>query len=198
MNCKINNQSFRSRKEFRDFIKRSRNINYLPDALYNYVEYPSSSLKFTIKKPKYTTNSIESLEKNISKPVIDIDDYEDTKVKFLTENDKADGWNIIPSKKDYFFLETKLCYLPSYLWKRIKSHNYDNKEVGYTVKDNKTYYFVYKTDMDEQLKEIYEILANYPRLQLDKLRNLVEEVLKHDSTFSDSWLLIKSKKILGM
>ena len=172
-----------------------KNMNYM-ELLENYLEYPHKNLKFNYTSSEITNASIikDSLEsdKNVK---FTIDGREIKKAKFLSENEKADGWEQQFSRTKQFskFLQTNLHFLPEHLWSTLTPFYSDTVLVGYKTRDNNIYYFIHNADTDTTSWDLYNAIKN--RNNIDKVQ--VKEFLNYfDEKGIESWLTIRAKEYL--
>jgi hypothetical protein len=160
-------------------FKKFQNMEYL-DILDNYMEYPSKNIKFSTDQH--------------------------SKIKFLSENDKASGWNQLyrNSKKSSKFLQTNLHYLPESVWPRLKefTDKTSNSVVGYKTSEQNINYFVHKADTDDVTRELFnEINLNTLSISKGNLTDKSKEnIIKLNSFLIEkgieSWLTIRATKVL--
>ena len=164
--------------------KRRPNYHYLwkmeyLDILDNYLSYPNNNLKFSIKKG------------------------DKTKFNFLSEEDKAFGWNqnFSKNRKLSKFLQCNLHHLPEHLWDNLRPVIHEEITVGYKVSDNNINFFVHKADSDNISKELYK------EITLDKCHNnfrIDEELYNKVKSLNDqlidrgieSWMTIRASALL--
>ena len=157
-------------------------MNYL-EILDHYMEYPSKNLRFNVT----------------------VDD-EKRKVKFLTEEDKAFGWNqtFSKNKKASKFLQTNLHYLPEHLWDDLVPFvdQTAGSLVGYRVRDGNINFFVHKADSDSLSRELYDEInmkklapcwGNISEESKTKIKRLNDYLIERGI---DSWLTIRATKLL--
>lgn len=168
--------------------KELSNMPYM-EILEHYIQYPNNNLKFT--HTNFVCKNTSTIPGKNSGPI----EMEVTKSKFLSEEEKADGWRqVFPSHVKYRkFLQTNLHHLPPHLWGKIKPF-YDNKVlVGYKVNDNSMNFFIHIADTDEISKKLFnEVYSKNPNIET--LKELVGSL---DIRGIDSWLIIKANKMIN-
>jgi hypothetical protein len=125
-------------------------------------------------------------------------EYEE--VKYLTQNDLAEGWQqIIPrsNKKNFInHFSITLAHLPRHLWTKLKK-NYKKIDNEFTspfkmIKDGLTRYTIIESNQDYLMLDIYEELEKlYPNIEL--LQELCEKL---DKSQHSSWLVIVAKNYI--
>jgi len=123
-------------------------------------------------------------------------EYEE--VKYLTQNDLAEGWQqIIPrsNKKNFInHFSITLAHLPRHLWRKLKKTNKVNNELSpyKMIKDGLTRYTIIESNQDYLMINIYEELEKlYPNIEL--LKEFCEEL---DKSQHSSWLVILTKNFI--
>lgn len=164
------------------------NMPYM-EILEHYIQYPQNNLKFT--HTNFVCKNTSVIPGKNSGPI----EMEVGKSKFLTEEEKADGWRqVFPSHVKYRkFLQTNLHHLPSHLWGKIKPF-YDNKVlVGYKVNDNSMNFFIHIADTDEISRKLFnEVSSKNPNIET--LKELVDSL---NVRGIESWLIIKANKMIN-
>ena len=171
-----------------------RNMNYM-ELLENYTEYPQKNLKFNYTSSVVTDKTtIKSSLESDKKAKISTDCREVKKAKFLSEHEKADGWDQEYSKSKKFskFFQTNLHYLPEHLWARLTPFYQEGVNVGSKVKDKNVFYFVHNADTDKTSWELFNAIKS--RYDKDNVKKLVNYF---DEKGIESWLTIRAKKYLG-
>lgn len=115
-------------------------------------------------------------------------------IKYLSQNELAEGYRqIIPRcnfklKKLTNHFSITLCFLPEYLWNKIKYINNNYKSIN----DGLTLYSIVETNQDSIMIQLYnEIKKKIPDILI--LKYLVNEL---DETQYSSWLVIRSNNYL--
>tara|TARA_Y100000991_G_C21973841_1_gene351018 strand:- start:1344 stop:1904 length:561 start_codon:yes stop_codon:yes gene_type:complete len=164
------------------------NMPYM-EILEHYIQYPHNNLKFT--HTNFVCETPSALPGNKGGPA----KMAVAKSKFLTEEEKADGWRqVFPYHVKYRkFLQTNLHHLPPHLWGKMKPF-YDNKVlVGYKAKDNSINFFIHIADTDEISKKLFnEVYSKKPNIET--LKELVGSL---DIRGIESWLIIKANKMIN-
>lgn len=113
-------------------------------------------------------------------------------IKYISQSELAEGYRqIIPTsinKKLINHFSITLCFLPEYLWSRLKYIN-DNYKL---IKDGISTYSIIETNQDELMINLYkEIKKHNPDpLILSHLKNEI------DDTQYSSWLLLRTLNYL--
>ena len=186
----MNNDSSKVKKGFS--YKQLRKMSHM-EMVSNYFEYPQKNLKFK----HHTVNIPES---SVSKNTVNLKNvpmhYSVTQSKFLTEQEKAEGWQQFFSKSSKFskFLQTNLHYLPEHLWDKLVDFREDGIHVGYKVTDNSMTFFVHMADTDSASRELYKELKKSNMYDKQKVQELLNVLTERDI---DSWLTIRAKYYLS-
>lgn len=114
-------------------------------------------------------------------------------IKYISQNDLAEGYRqVMPSgiinKKLINHFSITLCFLPEYLWSKLKYIN-DNYKL---IKDGITTYTIIETNQDELMIKLYNELKKRNPDEL-VLNYLVNEL---DETQHNSWLVIRAQNYL--
>ena len=168
-----------------------RDLNNMPymEILEHYIQYPHNNLKFTHTNLVCKTPS--GVPGSKGGPV----EMEVTKSKFLTEEEKADGWRqVFPSDMKYRkFLQTNLHHLPPHLWGRMNPF-YDNQVlVGYKAKDDAMNFFIHIADTDGISRDLFNEV-NSKNSNIEKVKELVGTLNERGI---ESWLTIKANKMIN-
>ena len=126
--------------------------------------------------------------------VYDIKNNKYNDVKYLSQVELAEGYRqIIPRcnfkvKKSINHFSITLCFLPEYLWNKLKYVNGNYK----SIPDGSTLYSIVETNQDNIMIQLYnEIKKLLPDSLI--LNYLVNEL---DETQHSSWLVIRSNNYL--
>lgn len=136
------------------------------------------------KIPKRKPNHFITYDTNLKK-------Y--TEVKYISQSDLAEGYRqIMPkyiNKKLINHFSITLCFLPEYLWSRLK-YEKDNYKV---IKDGITRYTIIETNQDNIMIQLYKEIK---KLNPDNLvlKYLVNEL---DDSLYNSWLVLRVNKYLN-
>lgn len=183
----MNDSSNKVKKGFS--YKQLRNMSHM-EMVSNYFEYPQKNLKF-----KY-----RSAESSVSKNTVNLNNvpihYSTAQGKFLTEQEKADGWQQKFSRSAKFskFLQTNLHYLPEHLWEKLVDFREDGVHVGYKVRDDSITFFVHLADTDDTSRMLYNELKKNHTCDKQKVQKLLNVLTERDI---DSWLTIRAKSYLN-
>ena len=176
-------------------MRQLKNMGYM-ELLENYIEYPQKNLKFNYISSE--VDNAESLRTSLEtgkKIKFTADGREIKKAKFLSEKDKADGWNqkFSRSKKFSKFFQTNLHYLPEHLWTKLLPFYQETVLVGYKTKDTNVHYFVHNADTDESSWALFNAIKN--RYTMDRER--VQQLLNYfEEKGIESWLTIRAKEYM--
>ena len=115
-------------------------------------------------------------------------------IKYLSQTELAEGFRqVIPNcniklKKLVNHFSITLCFLPEYLWSKLKyiADNYKS------IKDGSTLYSIVETNQDNIMIQLYTEITKYTPDKLI-LNYLINEL---DETQHTSWLVIRSKNYL--
>ena len=185
-------------------IRRLLNMPYM-EILENYLEYPQPSNLDPETKKKYKYKYIPNVAINpITDDVVNVlgnvqvrKADKPHKTDFLSEVDKADGWNqkFSNSKKFSKFLQTNLHYLPENLWSKMKPFYQENVHVGYKVNDGNVHFFVHCADStDEISRALYDAIKNPHDIEKSYVSDLVVQL--EERLNKDSWLTLRARKYL--
>ena len=176
-------------------MRQLKNMGYM-ELLENYIEYPQKNLKFSyISNEVDNADSLRSSLESGKKTKFTADGREIKKAKFLSEKDKADGWNqkFSRSKKFSKFFQTNLHYLPEHLWTKLSPFYQETVLVGYKTKDSNVHYFVHNADTDESSWALFNAIKD--RYHMD--RDRVQELLNFfEEKGIESWLTIRAKEYM--
>lgn len=178
-----------SKKNKEPSLRDFNNMPYM-EILEHYIQYPNDNLRFT--HTNLVCENYSEVPESKGGPV----EMEVTKSKFLTEEEKADGWRqVFPSNMKYRkFLQTNLHHLPPHLWEKMKPF-YDNKVlVGYKVKDDAMNFFIHIADTDVISRDLFKEV-NSSNLNIDRVKQLVGTL---NDRGIESWLTIKANKIINI
>ena len=130
-------------------------------------------------------------------------------VQMLTQNDYADGWRqVVPASKHYtkkfvdsngnhvsrlytnaYKMKVNLAQLPEYLWHRMQYVD----EATHTVNNGCHYYTIERTNVDDEIRELAQILQLTPcpsyRERVYELLN----ILKDNDVYG--WVVIRAKSM---
>jgi hypothetical protein len=130
-------------------------------------------------------------------------------VQMLTQNDYADGWRqVVPRAKTFVkkFVDTEgnqqirhfsnayrmkvnLAQLPEYLWHRMQYYNETTK----TVNNGYHYYIVEATSVDDEIRELVNILKNPAQLEHKERVHELLTILKDNDVYG--WVVIRAKSM---
>ncbi len=130
-------------------------------------------------------------------------------VQMLTQNDYADGWQqIVPNAKRYvkkfvdsegnqqirylsnaYRMKVNLAQLPEYLWNRMKYYDENTK----TANNGYHHYTVEATNVDDEIKELVNLLKNPPLPELKERVHELLTILKDNDVYG--WVVIKAKNM---
>jgi hypothetical protein len=128
-------------------------------------------------------------------------------VQMLTQNDYADGWRqVVPRAKTFVkkFVDTEnnqqirhytnayrmkvnLAQLPEYLWHRMQYYNETTK----TVNNGYHYYIVEATNVDDEIRELANILKNPAQVEHKERVHELLTILKDNDVYG--WVVIRAK-----
>lgn len=183
------NKNSKGKRKFVNF-KKYNNMSYM-DIIEEYTSYPSDTEKL---KFSYVSKVAENYSENSAH----LSSYKDElkQSRFLSEEDKADGWiqKFPRTKKFGHFLITNLHYLPEHLWEKMKPFYQDSIHVGYKVSDGAMNFFVNCADTDESTRLLMkEISKNCKDVDLIKMLTLLLE-----EKGINSWITIRARKCLNI
>jgi len=166
--------------------------------------------------------TIPSVDNSINKeevlPSLDyVTDYKKILVNPLDQNKLAEGWTLVVPKPRYkvnqytnrygnkvnkkiFFNNTfkiNLAKLPDNLWSKLRPI-YEEDIYSYSIAKNNRYnYIVNPTPVDNEIKELRNIVNNYNDNDNDKYDRIIEllQVLYDNSI--NGWIVIRAKNIIG-
>ena len=130
-------------------------------------------------------------------------------VQMLTQNDYADGWRQVVPRAKFFikkFVDTEgnqqiknysnayrmkinLAQLPEYLWHRMIYYNENTK----TVNNGYHYYIVEATSVDDEIKELVNILKEPAQAEYKERVHELLTILKDNDVYG--WVVIRAKSM---
>jgi hypothetical protein len=130
-------------------------------------------------------------------------------VQMLTQNDYADGWRqVVPRAKTFIkkFVDTEgnqqirhytnayrmkinLAQLPEYLWHRMQYYNETTK----IVNNGYHYYIVEATSVDDEIRELVNILKNSAQAEYKERVHELLTILKDNDVYG--WVVIRAKSM---
>ena len=169
-----------------------RQLRFMPymEILEHYHQYPNKNLKYSHFNVinKNGSSNIPG-QKNSIDTCIQV-----SKSKFLTENDKAEGWmEVYPTHPKFSkFLQTNLHNLPKHLWEKMKPFYSEKVLVGYKVKEGSITFFVHMADTDDTSRELFKEI-NSSKCDKEKVKSLVNCLNERGI---ESWLTIRANKLI--
>jgi hypothetical protein len=117
-------------------------------------------------------------------------------VKFLTQQEIAEGWlQVLPQYADKNLINhfsVTLAFLPEIYWSNIKKGYKNGEEIYKVIKDGITRYTIIETNQDETMKKLFvEVKKMYPNYKL--LQEFIDEL---DVSQHTSWLVLRAKHII--
>jgi hypothetical protein len=114
-------------------------------------------------------------------------------IKYLSQNELADGWNqLMPHKYNDKLINNfsvTLAFLPEYFWSKLKKIKSGNEESYKVIIDGITKYTIIETNQDTIMIDLFnEIRLNNPNIDL--LKKYINEL---DTSQHSSWLVLRSK-----
>lgn len=170
-------------------LKQLRFMPYM-EILEHYHQYPNKNLKYShynvINK---NASSYIPGQKNSIDTSIQV-----SKSKFLTENEKAEGWmEVYPTHPKFSkFLQTNLHNLPEHLWEKLKPFYSEKVLVGYKVKEGSITFFVHMADTDDTSRELLKEI-NSSKCDKEKVKSLVNCLNERGI---ESWLTIRANNLI--
>ena len=136
-------------------------------------------------------------------------EYKLITVQMLTQNDYAEGWHqVVPRAKTYskrfvdnesneiikyysnvYKMKINLAQLPEYLWHRMQYFDENSK----TVNNGYHYYIVEATCVDDEIRELANILKNHAQPELKERVHELLNILKDNDVYG--WVIIKAKSM---
>jgi hypothetical protein len=130
-------------------------------------------------------------------------------VQMLTQNDYAEGWRqVVPRAKHYtkrfvdsegntvsrlysnaHRMKVNLAQLPEYLWHRMNFIN----DTMYSVNNGYHYYYVMNTNVDDEIRELAQILRKTVCPSYSNRVNELLTILKDNDVYG--WVVIKAKAL---
>ena len=130
-------------------------------------------------------------------------------VQMLTQNDYADGWRqVVPKAKTFIkkFVDTEgnqqikhysnayrmkinLAQLPEYLWHRMQYYDENTK----IVNNGYHYYIVEATSVDDEIRELVNILKIPAQVELKERVHELLTILKDNDVYG--WVVIRAKSM---
>lgn len=135
--------------------------------------------------------------------VFDIKNNKYNEIKYISQTELAQGFRqVLPrfsitkkkesnnNKRKYLInhFSVTLCFLPEYLWKRLK---YDGESYK-TINDGNTLYSIVETNQDELMNNLFNEMKKYSPDRI-VIEHLVNEL---DESQHTSWLIIRSNQYL--
>ena len=117
-------------------------------------------------------------------------------VKYLNQHELSEGYRqIIPqttNKKLINHFSVTLCYLPEYLWSKLRKYTKNGEESYRSIKDGITIYSIVETNQDDIMINLYrELCKSMPdTLVLDYY---IKEL---DDSQYNSWLVLRAKHFI--
>lgn len=115
----------------------------------------------------------------------------------LTQNEIADGWNLVLPKNNNktttHHFSVYLSQLPVHLWKHLELVEDKNGSEHYkTIQDKIYYYSVKMSKYDDQIKELYnQVMSDTPSItRITELYNELEQ------NRVKGWVMIKAKEMI--
>ena len=144
-----------------------------------------------------------------------VTEYKKTLINPLEQKDLAEGWTLVVPKPNYklnqytnrygnkinkkiFFNNTfkiNLAKLPDNLWSKLRPI-YEENIYSYSIaKNNKYIYIVNPTPVDDEIKELRNIVNNYNyNNNNDRIIELLQVL--YDNSIN-GWIVIRAKNIIG-
>jgi hypothetical protein len=130
-------------------------------------------------------------------------------VQMLTQNDYADGWRqVVPRAKTFikkfvdlednqqirhytnaYRMKINLAQLPEYLWHRMKYYNENTK----TVNNGYHYYIIESTSVDDEIRELVNILKVPVQAKYKERVHELLTILKDNDVYG--WVVIRAKSM---
>lgn len=130
-------------------------------------------------------------------------------IQMLTQNDYADGWNqVVPKAKKFIkkFVDTEgnqqirhftnahrmkinLAQLPEHLWHRMQYFNENTK----IVNNGYHYYIVEATNVDDEIRELVNILNSSFQSEYKERVHELLTILKDNDVYG--WVVIRAKSM---
>tara|TARA_B100000900_G_C20301806_1_gene602542 strand:+ start:116 stop:700 length:585 start_codon:yes stop_codon:yes gene_type:complete len=189
------NKNNDSTKPKKPSIRHLKNMSYM-EILENYAEYPQKNLKFNYLSASLKDgNAYSTASESGQKVHLVFDGVKFNKAKFLSEKEKAEGWEQVFSQNKKFskFFQTNLHFLPEHLWSKLQEFNQDGVLVGYKVRDVNNHFFVHSADTDENTKHLFNAIKNRHRMDKDLVQNLLNYF---EEKGIESWLTIRAKEYM--
>ena len=128
--------------------------------------------------------------------VFNNDDKKYNEVKYLTQQELADGWSQkVPTynnKKLINHFSVTLAFLPEPLWKLLNTNFKNVNETYQIINSGMTKYTIIETNQDDTMKQLYnEIHKNSCNTLY--LQNLINEL---DTSQHISWLVLRANHII--
>ncbi len=143
----------------------------------------------------------------------EIKEYQQRVVPMITMNELADGWHqIVPQAKNYiktfqdenqlktrkvsniYRLKVNLAQLPPYLWHRMQHYYYNGDATNnFTVRNGMYYYMVEATNVDEEIRELANILKQAHDIKHKQRVYELLNILKDNDIYG--WVVIKAKNM---
>jgi hypothetical protein len=118
-------------------------------------------------------------------------------VKYLSQTELSDGYRQITPKNKIKKLinhfSITLCFLPEYLWCKLKKETKNNEETYKPIKDGITVYSIVETNQDDVMIGLFKELS---KVAPDKLvlNCYINEL---DDTQYNSWLVLRAKNYIN-
>jgi hypothetical protein len=135
-------------------------------------------------------------------------------VPMISMNELADGWQqVVPKVRHYmktitdengvttrikcsniFRTRVNLAQLPSYLWHRMQRYYKDGEFTqNYTVRNGIHYYMVERTNVDDEIRELANILKNPVEKSLKERVHELLNILKDNDVHG--WVVVKANRL---
>ena len=141
-----------------------------------------------VELPKKKPNYFYVLNKNKA---------EYNEVKYLTQNELAEGWKqIVPNRVDKKLVNhfsVTLAFLPEQFWIRLKKIRSSGDDSYKVIVDGITRYTIIETNQDDTMISLYyELLSNKPNINL--LNKYINDL---DVSQHTSWLVLRAKHYIN-
>ena len=129
--------------------------------------------------------------------VLDRSKGEYVEVKYLSQNELAEGWQqVIPKyseKKLINHFSVTLAFLPEQFWKKLRKVRTNTEESYKVIIDGITRYTIIETNQDDIMINLFnELSSNCPCV--NKLKYYINEL---DVSQHSSWLVIRARHFIN-
>ena len=178
------------------------------------------SNKYSVKKsstPRTFFHNLPYVERvsavRDKKDKISVDGFVERKVKYLNDEEMADGWRLVlpnyilrNARKDnnmkrkynrywkFHKFDVHLGQVPYHLMFKVRQVYNEENMVGYYVRDKIYEYNVSSSDVDKEIKILAKVL-HHPCPNRQRVKKLVEKITS--GGVKDGWVLLKANKFLN-